>query len=43
MKTGHRGRGTAKKLMAQLKNAAKTKGYHYLILESGEPLVAAMA
>lgn len=29
--------------MAQLKNAAKTKGYHYLILESGEPLVAAMA
>lgn len=30
-------------LMEQLENAARKKGYRYLILESGEPLVAAMA
>lgn len=27
----------------ELENVAKAKGYRYLILESGEPLVAAMA
>ncbi len=29
--------------MELLENVAKEKGYRYLILESGEPLVAAMA
>lgn len=43
LKPDYRGRGISKKLMAKLENAAKTKGYRYLILESGEPLVAAMA
>lgn len=31
------------RLMELLENAARKQGYHYLILESGEPLVAAMA
>lgn len=31
------------KLMELLENAAKEQGFRYLILESGEPLVAAMA
>ena len=43
LKPEYRGRGISKKLMAQLENVAKAKGYRYLILESGEPLVAAMA
>ena len=43
LKPEYRGRGISKKLMAQLENAVKAKGYRYLILESGEPLVAAMA
>ncbi len=42
LKPEYRDRGISKKLMAQLENAAKAKGYRYLILESGEPLVAAM-
>ena len=29
--------------MGLLENAAREQGYRYLILESGEPLVAAMA
>ena len=43
LKPEYRGRGISKKLMAQLENVAKAKGYRYLILESGAPLVAAMA
>lgn len=39
----YRGKGVAKKLMELLENAAREQGYSYLILESGEPLVAAMA
>ena len=43
IKQKYRGRGISNKLMELLENVAKEKGYHYLILESGEPLVAAMA
>lgn len=39
----YRGRGISNKLMELLEEAAREKGYHYFILESGEPLVAAMA
>ena len=39
----YRGRGISNKLMELLENAARKKGYRYLILESGEPLIAAMA
>lgn len=42
-KQEYRGRGISKKLMELLEDAARKKGYRYLILESGEPLVAAMA
>lgn len=38
----YRGKGISKKLMENLENAARNKGFTYLILESGEPLVAAM-
>ncbi len=38
----YRGSGIAEKLMEMLEAAAEKKGYHCLILESGEPLVAAM-
>lgn len=38
----YRGRGISKKLMENLENAARNKGFTYLVLESGEPLVAAM-
>ena len=43
LKQEYRGRSISKKLMAQLENVAKEKGYRYLILESGAPLVAAMS
>ena len=43
IKQEYRGRGISKKLMELLEDAARKKGYRYLILESGEPLVAAMA
>ncbi len=43
LKPEYRGREISKKLMAQLVSVAKAKGYRYLILESGAPLVAAMA
>ena len=43
IKQGYRGRGISNKLMELLEKAAREKGYHYLILESGEPLIAAMA
>lgn len=39
----HRGRGISNKLMELLETNAKNKGYCYMVLESGEPLVAAMA
>jgi len=39
----HRGRGISNKLMELLETKAKNKGYCYMVLESGEPLVAAMA
>lgn len=43
VKQEYRGRGISKKLMQLLENVAKEQEYRYLILESGEPLVAAMA
>ena len=43
IKEKYRGKGISKKLMKQLEAKAKEKGYKYLILESGEPLVSAMA
>ena len=39
----YRGKGISKTLMELLENSAKKQGYRYLILKSGEPLVAAMA
>jgi GNAT superfamily N-acetyltransferase len=38
----YRGRGISKKIMELLEQKATEKGYHKLILESGEPLVFAM-
>lgn len=43
IKQEYRGKGFSRKLMELLESNAKKKGYRYLILESGEPLVAAMA
>lgn len=43
IKQEYRGRGISNKLMELLEDAAREKGFRYLILESGEPLVAAMA
>ena len=43
VKQAYRGRGISKKLMELLEKAAREQGYRYLILESGEPLAAAMA
>lgn len=43
IKTEYRGRGISKKLMELLEKSAREQGYHYLILESGEPLIAAMS
>lgn len=43
IKKEYRGRGISRCLMENLEKAAKNKGYKYFILESGEPLVAAMA
>jgi GNAT superfamily N-acetyltransferase len=39
----HRGKGIAKQLMGVLEKRAKDKGYSRLILETGSPLVEAMA
>ena len=41
IKQEYRGKGISNTLMELLENAARKQGYHYLILESGEPLVAA--
>lgn len=43
IKADYRGRGISKKLMELLEESAREQSYHYLILESGEPLVAAMS
>lgn len=43
IKEEYRGRGISEALMERLENVAKEQGYSYLILESGEPLVAAMS
>lgn len=43
IKREYRGRGISNKLMELVENTAKKQGYRYMILESGEPLVAAMA
>lgn len=43
IKADYRGRGISKKLMELLEESAREQNYHYLILESGEPLVAAMS
>ena len=42
IKSEYRGRGISKILMSMLEERARKKGYKYLILESGEQLVAAM-
>lgn len=38
----YRGKGISRELMKRLENLAREKGYDYFILESGEPLIAAM-
>lgn len=43
IKREYRRKGISKKLMELLEERAKNKGYKYLILESGEPLAAAMS
>lgn len=43
VKEEYRNKGIANELMELLENAAREQGYRYLILESGAPLVAAMA
>lgn len=43
VKQEYRGKGISKKLMELLENEAKKQGYRYFLLESGEPLVSAMA
>lgn len=42
VQSNYRGTGVGRKLMESLERLARDKGYSYLILESGEPLVAAM-
>ena len=43
VKEEYRNKGIANELMELLENTAREQGYRYLILESGKPLVAAMA
>ncbi len=43
VKQEYRGQGISNELMELLEQRAREQGYKYLILESGEPLVAAMA
>lgn len=38
----YRGKGIARKLMGMLEDFARNQGYSFFVLESGEPLVAAM-
>lgn len=42
IKQSYRGKGLSKQLMEMLEKRAAQKGFHYFILESGEPLAAAM-
>lgn len=42
VKEEYRGKQVGRQLMESLEQLARDKGYSYLILESGEPLVAAM-
>ncbi|MBD5462206.1 MAG: GNAT family N-acetyltransferase [Lachnospiraceae bacterium] len=43
VKQEYRGRGISNILMKMLEERAREKGFKYFILESGEPLVSAMA
>ena len=43
IKPEYRGKGISRELMKRLENTAKEQGFRCLILESGEPLVAAMS
>lgn len=43
VKKEYRGRGISKDLMNALEERARENGFKYFILESGEPLVSAMA
>ncbi len=43
IKKEYRGLGISRKLMSLLEREGKKKGFAYFILESGEPLVSAMA
>lgn len=43
VKQEYRGKGISNKLMELLENTAREQGIRYFVLESGEPLVAAMA
>ena len=43
VKEEYRGQGISYELMKMLEEQARKKGFKYFILESGEPLVAAMA
>ena len=43
VKKEYRGQGISYELMKMLEERARKKGFKYFILESGEPLVAAMA
>ena len=43
IKKEYRGRGISNELMKMLEQRAGEKGFRYLILESGEPLISAMA
>ena len=43
VKKEYRGQGISLELMKMLEERAREKGFKYFILESGEPLVAAMA
>jgi len=43
VKEEYRGQGISNELMKMLEQRAREKGFKYFILESGEPLVSAMA
>lgn len=43
VKKEYRGQGISNELMRMLEQRAREKGFRYFILESGEPLVSAMA
>ena len=43
VKEEYRGMGISKELMEMLEKQARKRGFRYFILESGEPLVSAMA